>query len=257
MRVKIALVADLHGNMTALKALETDLQRHSPDEIWCLGDLVGKGPNSDLSFDWAIKHCKVNLRGNWDKGIGRKDYPRDSFYHHQLGKERMRALNELPLEFCAQLSGRKIRLIHGRPVMERLHYIQEDKDHLLPLLQPAYDLLIYADCHRQGLRTIKGQVANIGSVGNPLGVPMVQYALLEGHIGSEPAPLELRFVTLPYDREQAAQEALAKPDLPDLDAYLYEIRTGEYAGHIRKRRSQEGPVDNKGGKHEEHSHPPH
>ncbi len=232
--MRIALVSDLHGNYTAVKALEEDLLRRVPDEIWCLGDLVGKGPSSDLSFDWAVRNCRVILGGNWDYGIGKREYPRDRFYHDQLGKDRLAVLSALPVEMRLQLAGRNIRLIHGRPVMSRLLAIQDSRETLSALLEPDYDMLIYADCHRQGVRTIEGQIVNIGSVGNALGVPMVQYALLEGEPGNRPAPLEVRLITLPYDNQAATQEAREQPELPHMDAYISEILTGVYAGEMRK-----------------------
>jgi len=229
----IALIADLHGNLPAVRALEQDLAQRRPDALWCIGDLVGKGPSSDRTYDWALAHCDVILGGNWDYGVGNREYARDEFYREQLGEERLSVLASLPRERHLMLSGRKIRIIHGRPVMNRLHYIQQPKEELLPLLQPDFDLLIYADCHRQGLRTLTGQVVNIGSVGNALGVPMVQYAMLVGEPGDRPAPLEIRMLTLPYDNQAAAQDARDAAGLPDAEAYIREVLTGEYSGEMR------------------------
>lgn len=232
-QVKIALIADLHGNMPATCMLEDHLKQQKPDEIWCLGDLVGKGPSSDQTFDWAVKNCSLVLGGNWDYGIGRREFARDDFYHRQLGPERLKILAGLPLEKTLHLSGRNIRLIHGRPVMNRLQYIQDSKETLLPLLEPDYDMLIYADCHRQGVRTLSGQIINIGSVGNALGIPMVQYVILDGEPGTTPAPLTVQMITLPYDNQAAARDARSKPDLPDAQAFIKEVLSGEYAGELR------------------------
>lgn len=239
--MRIALVSDLHGNYTAVKALEEDLFRREPDEVWCLGGLVGKGPSSEKTFDWAVRNCRVILGGNWDYGIGKREYPRDRFYHDQLGRDRLAYLCTLPAEKRLRMSGRNIRLIHGRPVMSRLLAIQDSRESLSALLEPDYDMLIYADCHRQGMRTIGGQIVNIGSVGNALGVPMVQYALLEGEPGDHLAPLEVRLVTLPYDNLAAAQEARDQPELPHMDAYISEILTGVYAGEMRKSAALQNP----------------
>ena len=233
--MRLALVSDLHGNMTAVRALEADLARRGADETWCLGDLVGKGPSSDLTFDWAFANCAFILGGNWDYGIGRKEFPRDAFYHRQLGEARLARLASLPRERHLTIAGRRIRFIHGRPVMKRLLNIQDSREDLAELLEPAFDMLVYGDCHRQGLRTLGGQIMNIGSVGNALGVPMVQYAILEGEAGDKPGPLEVRMVTLPYDNGAAAKEALSQPGLPDPDAYVTEILTGVYAGGQRGR----------------------
>ena len=38
----IALVADLHGNMTAVQALERDLVKRKADAVWCLGGPGGQ-----------------------------------------------------------------------------------------------------------------------------------------------------------------------------------------------------------------------
>jgi predicted phosphodiesterase len=233
--MRIALISDLHGNMTAVRALEEDLKKRVPDEVWCLGDLVGKGPNSDQSFDWVMEHCQAIIGGNWDYGIGRKEFPRDSFYHRQLGEERLEKLSMLPLEKQLNMSGRKIRLIHGRPVMPRLLNIQDSREAFMELLEPDYNILMYGDCHRQGARTLGGQIINIGSVGNGLGVPMVQYLILEGDPGEKPATMNLCFITLPYDNRAAEAEARKQAELPDLEAYITEVLTGVYAGHQRVR----------------------
>ena len=55
--MKIAVLADLHGNMVATEAMERELDRIRPDEVWFLGDAVGKGPESDRTIDWVRTHC--------------------------------------------------------------------------------------------------------------------------------------------------------------------------------------------------------
>ena len=86
---RIALIADLHGNLPAVEALEQDLKTRSVDEIWCLGDIVGKGPSSPDTFDWAMAHCSLILRGNWDEGVASRTFSRnDQFYYSQLGEKR-------------------------------------------------------------------------------------------------------------------------------------------------------------------------
>ncbi len=43
---EIALVADLHGNLPAVEAVDADIRARGIEKIWCLGDVVGKGPSS-------------------------------------------------------------------------------------------------------------------------------------------------------------------------------------------------------------------
>ncbi len=227
----IALIADLHGNLPATEALDADLRRRGIDRIWCLGDLVGKGPSSAETMDWAVKRSEIILRGNWDEGISRKQFQNDYYYYNQLGEARMKLLAELPLEHVCVLSGRKIRLFHGRPLMQPLRFIQDDKELLEPYFAPDYDVVCYADAHRQGVRLIGTgkQLINTGSVGNGLGVPMVQYALLSGEEGESDAPFDVTLVTLPYDNARAAADARNAQGLFNKEAFVNEVLTGVYS----------------------------
>ena len=42
--MRVAVISDIHANYHALEAVFAAIDRESPDEIWCLGDLVGYGP---------------------------------------------------------------------------------------------------------------------------------------------------------------------------------------------------------------------
>jgi predicted phosphodiesterase len=42
--MKVGLIADIHANAVALETVLLDLEREHPDQIVCLGDLVGGGP---------------------------------------------------------------------------------------------------------------------------------------------------------------------------------------------------------------------
>lgn len=191
----IALVADLHGNRPATEALDRDLSIQKPDRILCLGDIVGKGPSSDFTFDWAFANCDLVLGGNWDYGVGRKLFSPDIYYWEQLGEERLQKLCALPKEHELLLSGRRIRLFHGRPVMEELVVAHSSADVIEPYFTDAqggrYDVVAYADAHRQAMRTMSpGVFLNAGSVGNAMGIPKCCYALLVGEEGREAAPLK-------------------------------------------------------------------
>lgn len=230
---RIALIADLHGNFPAVQALEQDIKQRGIDDIWCLGDIVGKGPSSDKTFDWAMAHCSLILRGNWDEGVGARMFSRtDQFYYRQLGDKRIHALTALPREHHALLSGKRVRLMHGRPVMPVLQAAHEPEADLLWLFEPDFDVVGYADIHRPALRSLRSApklLFSIGSAGNSLGLAMVQYAILQCVPGNEAAPFELSYVFVPYDREQAIRDAQNAVDMPMRDAYIQEIRTGVYS----------------------------
>lgn len=232
--MQIALIADLHGNRPAVQALEKDLALMKPDKIYCLGDIVGKGPSNDFTYEWAMAHCDLILGGNWDYGVGYQQFPNDRYYWDQLGEKRLEDLRNLPLEHEMTLSGQRIRLFHGRPVMENLVFAINDESLINPFFVDdqggRYDAVIYADAHRQAMRTMSpGLFINIGSVGNAIGVPKCCYAILCAEEGDAPAPIEIRLRQLDYDREQAVRDAMAAPSLPRVDAYIREIQTGIYS----------------------------
>lgn len=235
--MKIALIADLHGNRPAVEALEQDLKRTQPDLIYCLGDIVGKGPSSDFTYDWAMANCQLILGGNWDFGVGEKRFPRDDYYWNQLGEEKLKVLRELPLEHEFFMCGRRIRLFHGRPVMDVLIKSNDDASLIYPFFYDEqgerYDMVIYADAHRQAMRTMTpGMFVNVGSVGNGLGEPRCCYAILEGDMDDPASPLEIRFRQIGYDRDQAVADAQAAPDVPWIEAYIREVETGLYSRNM-------------------------
>jgi diadenosine tetraphosphatase ApaH/serine/threonine PP2A family protein phosphatase len=62
-----ALISDIHSNYEALQAVLKDIQSHQVEEIYCLGDIVGYGPNPRECVDLVMR-CKVVLLGNHDQG---------------------------------------------------------------------------------------------------------------------------------------------------------------------------------------------
>jgi len=62
-----AIISDIHSNLEALQAVLDDIAKQNVDEIYCLGDVVGYGPNPRECIDLVMK-CKVVLLGNHDQG---------------------------------------------------------------------------------------------------------------------------------------------------------------------------------------------
>lgn len=231
--MKIALVGDLHGNLPATQAMDAMLRRIAPDEIWFLGDAVGKGPSNAETCDWVRANCTLCVGGNWDYGIGGKEYPADHYFWNQLGEERMAWLNGLPREAEVTLSGTRFRLFHGRPVME-IMYAQSDKAELGAAFHTTdrgdFGGVIFADSHRPFFRTLNdGYIMNTGSVGNSMGVPRAHALLLEGEKTDQPAPLMATVLSVPYDNQAAADLARADAELPHQAAYINEVLTGVYS----------------------------
>lgn len=62
-----ALISDIHSNLEGLQAVLDDIGKQSVEEIYCLGDIVGYGPNPRECVDLVMK-CKMVLLGNHDQG---------------------------------------------------------------------------------------------------------------------------------------------------------------------------------------------
>lgn len=62
-----ALISDIHSNLEALTAVMADIKKHNVTEIYCLGDIVGYGPNPRECID-VVMQCRVVLLGNHDQG---------------------------------------------------------------------------------------------------------------------------------------------------------------------------------------------
>jgi len=66
---RVAVISDVHGNWHALEAVLEDVEREQPDELWCLGDLVGYGPRPNPCCAAVERRASICLAGNHDLGV--------------------------------------------------------------------------------------------------------------------------------------------------------------------------------------------
>jgi predicted phosphodiesterase len=62
-----AIISDIHSNLEALQAVLKDIEQQKVEEIYCLGDVVGYGPNPRECVD-LVMSCRIVLLGNHDQG---------------------------------------------------------------------------------------------------------------------------------------------------------------------------------------------
>ena len=67
--MRVAVISDIHANLHALEAVLGAIDADPPDEIWCLGDLVGYGPRPNEVVEEVRRRAKVCLVGNHDLGV--------------------------------------------------------------------------------------------------------------------------------------------------------------------------------------------
>ena len=64
-----AIVSDLHANLEATEAVLADIKRRKPDEILCLGDVIGYGPSPVELVDIARETFRFTLMGNHEWAV--------------------------------------------------------------------------------------------------------------------------------------------------------------------------------------------
>jgi len=64
--LRIAVISDIHGNWHAFEAVLDDVKQEGVDEIWCLGDIVGYGPQPNRCVEVARERSAICLLGNHD-----------------------------------------------------------------------------------------------------------------------------------------------------------------------------------------------
>ena len=67
--MRVAVFSDVHGNLHALEAVLAAIDGDAPDEVWCLGDLVGYGPKPNECCLLVEARASVCLAGNHDLGV--------------------------------------------------------------------------------------------------------------------------------------------------------------------------------------------
>lgn len=183
---RVALLSDMHGNSAATEAVLAEIDAASPDEIICLGDLVGYGARPNEVIDLIRERAIPTIMGNYDDGVGfdrddcgcayKDDGERERgqaslmWTRTTVDDERKAYLRTFAPEFRREANGVRIRFVHGSP--RRMNeYLFEDRDErsLERIAATAdADVLVFGHTHKPWQRKI-GDVlfVNTGSVGKP------------------------------------------------------------------------------------------
>lgn len=125
-----AIIADIHANLTALTAVLDDIERRGGvDEVWCLGDVVGYGPEPEACIDRLRETTDVCVAGNHDAAasgrIGTADFnpaaaAASRWTMEQLSPGEKDYLNGLP----SSLVRGDFTLVHGSPRAPMREYVE-------------------------------------------------------------------------------------------------------------------------------------
>jgi diadenosine tetraphosphatase ApaH/serine/threonine PP2A family protein phosphatase len=67
--MRVAVISDIHGNLHALEAVLAAIDADAPDELWCLGDLVGYGARPNECCAAVEARAAICLGGNHDLAV--------------------------------------------------------------------------------------------------------------------------------------------------------------------------------------------
>lgn len=141
--MRIAIFSDIHGNREALKSIINDIKKEGIQEIICLGDTIGLGPNSGDCLDILIDNNVKMVLGNHDlyylKGTIIDDEMGESeIEHHHWVDKQITDRHKKYLENCGMTIEREY---NGRKVLFEHFLIDYSSNDLYPF----YDLKIIKD----------------------------------------------------------------------------------------------------------------
>ena len=210
---RVALLADLHGNLTAFEAVLAEVDAMGIKRIVIAGDIAwGVQPAETVAAVMALGERAVAIRGNADREVSVPETVEgDAFLREstewcaaQLDDAQRSWLRTLPETATVTVDEvSDVLICHGSPSSDT-EGLQPDvaTDEVRIWLGRAKErVIVCGHTHVQFDRTVDGQrIVNPGSVGLHYGVEGAQWALLGSGV-------ELR--TTPYDGERAALLALA------------------------------------------------
>jgi predicted phosphodiesterase len=227
---KLAVVADIHGNLLALEAVLDDIRRRAAEHTINLGDCVSGPLWPRETMDLLDTLGLITVRGNHDRWVAEtpreRMYASDAFAFDVLTAAQRARLGELPAQ-CHLADG--IAAVHGTPADDN-QYLLEDVIAGQLTLAPSESIAarlgsvqssLWLCAHSHLPRVVHARagtlIVNPGSVGCPaysdpnppahiaaVGSPHARYALLDKRSGRWVVEL----IAVEYDWSAASARAL-------------------------------------------------
>ncbi len=239
--MRLAVVSDIHGNLTALEAVIADIERRAVDRVVHGGDLVLIGCQPAEVVDRIRELGWPGIVGNTDELLWRPEeralQERSAPKLHELlrllfdeyapatqellGDERVSWLRQLPGEHREQDAA----LVHASPGdLWRAPLPDADDVELTATYGPCdAETVVYGHIHRPYVRRLdRFTITNSGSVGSPFdGDPRASYLLLDAG--------EAQVIRVEYDIEREVDLVLGS-GYPDARRIAEMRRLGKFAG---------------------------
>jgi diadenosine tetraphosphatase ApaH/serine/threonine PP2A family protein phosphatase len=233
--MRIGVISDIHSNLPALEAVLADVDREAPDELWCLGDIVGYGPQPNECVDALRTRASLSLCGNHDLAvvgtIDVSDFTGDAgaaarWTAGELGESQAGWLRGLSAS--AERDG--FELYHGSPRDAVWDYVLSEQVALISILETTAPVVLVGHSHvalalgwdgtalSGGLAPEGTEIElatgrwllNPGSVGQPRdGDPRAAWLLIDTVAGTA----AFRRVPYPIHETQAAIRERGLPDV--------------------------------------------
>lgn len=226
---RLAIIADIHGNVAALEAVLADIAARAVTEIVNLGDCLSGPLWPRETFALLQQHEIRSVRGNHDRWLAEGDRAgmgaSDAFAFDQLQREEIAELARLPASL--QLSP-DILAIHGTPRSDVEYLLEDVREGGLWASSPARlaeklgglksAVLLCGHSHLPRVTAADADmlIINPGSVGCPAyldpnppahraeaGSPHARYALLE----RAAAGWRVELIAVAYDWTAASRRA--------------------------------------------------
>lgn len=217
---RIAVFADVHGNLPALEAVLEDIEAQQIDEVLVGGDLVGRGPQGSAVVHRIAERELPSVKGNHEDyllsfrhgdvpeaWLSAEEWAASRWMAAELTDEAVERIAALPFTLASELTP-QLRLVHGTPRSnnEGVGPWSSEEQVARHLGSVAEPVLVCAHTHRPLERRFPdGLVVNVGSVGLPFNRDRrAQYAILE--LRGREWEVEFRRVDYPLARTLAIYE---------------------------------------------------
>ncbi len=234
--MRLALLADVHGNLVALDACLADLRAHGgADAIVVAGDLCADGPRPREVLERLAEIGAICVRGNTDRELAdREAFPdgdaddETSWFREKLGETWLRWLLALP--FSRTFDGGDaggLLVMHANPLTDDDHLRPDASDELLERCTAgvAERTLAFGHLHYPYVRHWRDfMLVDVSSAGLPKdGDAMGNYAILTARSGG----WSVRMRRVPFDVESVARD-LERRGVPNLKKRLTVLRRHAY-----------------------------
>ena len=172
--MRVAALADVHGNAPALAAVLAEVEREAPDVVVFCGDLTwGSLPRETLALVRALKIPTRFVRGNADRAVGVDTEGRGQWMTSQHADEDIAFLRSFEPTVTVDVDGLgAVCFSHGSPRSDEECVTERTPPERVREFMAGRDeqVVVTAHVHLQYERTVDGlRLVGPGSVGLPYG----------------------------------------------------------------------------------------